>query len=46
VYAVVRPDNAPSLAVCRRIGMTPLGRTSRWYGVELEAFHLGAPQSG
>lgn len=40
VYAVVRPDNAPSLAVCRRIGMTPLGRMNRWYGVELEAFRL------
>ena len=40
VYAVVRPDNAPSLAVCRRLGMTPLGRTTRWYGVDVEAFRL------
>jgi RimJ/RimL family protein N-acetyltransferase len=40
VYAVVRPDNTRSLAVCRRLGMTPLGRTSRWYGAELEAFRL------
>ena len=38
IYAVVRPDNDPSLAVCRRLGMTPLGRTDRWYGTELEAF--------
>jgi len=42
VYAVVRPDNTRSLAVCRRLGMTPLGRISRWYGTELEAFRLGA----
>ena len=42
VYAVVRPDNTRSLAVCRRLGMTPLGRTSRWYGAELEAFRLAA----
>lgn len=40
VHAVVRPDNAPSIAVCRRLGMTPLGRTTRWYGTELEAFRL------
>lgn len=38
IHAVVRPDNAASIAVCRRLGMTPLGRTSRWYGTELEAF--------
>jgi RimJ/RimL family protein N-acetyltransferase len=43
IYAVVRPENEPSLAVCRRLGMTPLGRTSRWYDVELEAFRIDAP---
>ncbi|WP_231486880.1 GNAT family N-acetyltransferase [Candidatus Blastococcus massiliensis] len=43
VYAVVRPANEPSLAVCRRLGMAPLGRMTRWYGVELEAFRLMAP---
>lgn len=43
VYAVVRPGNEPSLAVCRRLGMQPLGRMTRWYGVELEAFRLMAP---
>lgn len=42
IYAVVRPGNEPSLAVCRRLGMTPLGRTDRWYGVELEAFRIRA----
>ena len=43
VYAVVRPGNDPSLAVCRRLGMAPLGRMRRWYDVELEAFRLMAP---
>ena len=43
VYAVVRPGNAASVAVCRRLGMEPLGRLRRWYDVELEAFRLMAP---
>jgi RimJ/RimL family protein N-acetyltransferase len=43
VYAVVRPGNEASLAVCRRLGMAPLGRFRRWYDVELEAFRLMAP---
>ena len=43
VYAVVRPGNEPSLAVCRRLGMDYLGRMVRWYDVELEAFRLMAP---
>jgi RimJ/RimL family protein N-acetyltransferase len=43
VYAVVRPGNEASMAVCRRLGMAPLGRLRRWYDVELEAFRLIAP---
>jgi RimJ/RimL family protein N-acetyltransferase len=43
VYAVVRPGNEPSMAVCRRLGMEHLGRMRRWYHVELEAFRLIAP---
>lgn len=43
VYAVVRPGNEASVAVCRRLGMVRLGRMTRWYGVELEAFRLMAP---
>jgi RimJ/RimL family protein N-acetyltransferase len=38
IYAVVRPDNSASLAVCNRLGMRPIGRTARWYDTELEAF--------
>jgi RimJ/RimL family protein N-acetyltransferase len=43
VYAVVRPGHAASMAVCRRLGMAPLGLLRRWYDVELEAFRLMAP---
>jgi len=43
VYAVVRPGNEASLAVCARLGMQPLGLFRRWYEVELEAFRLMAP---
>ncbi|WP_354639546.1 GNAT family N-acetyltransferase [Kitasatospora camelliae] len=54
VHAVVRPENERSLAVCRRLGMTALGRTDRWYGRELEAFRItrdrwpaaGGPSAG
>ncbi|ONI71842.1 GNAT family N-acetyltransferase [Kribbella sp. ALI-6-A] len=38
IYAVVRPGNQASLAVCRRLGMRPLGLTKRWYDAELESF--------
>jgi RimJ/RimL family protein N-acetyltransferase len=41
VYAVVRPDNDKSLAVCRRLGMQALGKTSKYYGAELELFVAG-----
>lgn len=43
IFAVVYPANTASLAVCRRLGMTPIGRTNRWYGVEVEAFRLARP---
>ena len=38
VFAVVRPDNAASIAVTRRLGMEALGRTRRYYDSELELF--------
>jgi RimJ/RimL family protein N-acetyltransferase len=44
VVAVVRPDNAASLAVCRRLGMEELGRTTKWYGLELESFRISRPR--
>lgn len=44
VYAVVRPGNEASIAVCGRLGMQPLGRYRRWYDVELEVFRLMAPE--
>lgn len=43
VYAVVRPGNEASMAVCRRLGMQPIGVFRRWYDVELETFRLMAP---
>ncbi len=38
ILAVVRPDNEPSVAVCRRLGMAALGRTRRYYDADLELF--------
>ncbi len=40
LLAVVDPDNARSLAVCRRLGMTHLGQTDKYYGLILELFAL------
>jgi RimJ/RimL family protein N-acetyltransferase len=40
VLAVVRPDNTASTAVCRRLGMEPMGRTTRYYASELELFRI------
>jgi RimJ/RimL family protein N-acetyltransferase len=47
VFAVVRPDNTASLAVCHRLGMEPLGRTDRYYEQELELFRAppGVPDT-
>jgi len=38
IYAVVRQENTASLAVARAVGMQPLGRTDRYYGVTTELF--------
>lgn len=40
LLAVVDPDNARSLAVCRRLGMAHLGQTDQYYGLVLELFEL------
>lgn len=42
ILAVVRPSNAASLAVCRRLGMEALGQTDRYYETDLELFRLTA----
>lgn len=38
VVAVTYPQNLASQAVCRRLGMTHLGLSRRYYGVEAELF--------
>jgi len=39
VYAIVAPGNEASIAVTRRLGMTPVGRRTDWYGgLEVETF--------
>ena len=40
VLAVTDPDNRGSQAVCRRLGMTHLGRTTRYYGAMSELFEI------
>ena len=40
VLALTDPDNARSQAVCRRLGMDHLGKTSQYYGLALELFEL------
>ena len=45
VYAVVLPGNDPSVAVTRRLGMQPIGRSDRFYGIEMDAFRVENPQS-
>ena len=44
IYAVVVPENARSLAVARRLGMEELGRSSEYYGLELELFRIQKPR--
>lgn len=43
VLAVVSPDNAASLAVCRRLGLHPRGRSDAYYGRPLEVFSTRPP---
>ena len=42
VIALVDPDNDRSQAVCRRLGMTHLGQTERYYELALELFELSS----
>lgn len=41
VFAVTYPENAASQAVCRRLGMEPLGLTDRYYDLECALFRVG-----
>ena len=43
LYAVTDPDNTPSQAVCRRLGMEDLGLRTDWYDRELRSFCLKGP---
>ncbi len=47
VRAVVYPQNEASRAVCRRLGMTEVGLTGEWYGVDVVEYllDLAAPPS-
>ncbi len=44
IYAVVKPENHASIRVTQRLGMKPIGRTNKYYGVELLLFQLDAPE--
>jgi RimJ/RimL family protein N-acetyltransferase len=44
VFALVVPKNLKSQRVCRRLGMSHLGRTTRYHDTEYELFHLVAPR--
>ena len=46
IHAVVKPGNVRSMAVCSRLGMEHHGRTSRYYGTEVEHFTLDPPEVG
>ena len=43
IFAVVNPANAASIRVTQRLGMTPLGRTRKYYNAEVELFRLPRP---
>ena len=43
VLAVTYPENAASQAVCRRLGMSPLGLTDRYYDLPCQLFRIARP---
>jgi len=43
VFAVTYPENVASQAVCRRLGMTHLGPTDRYYDITCELFRVTRP---
>ncbi|MCC5630851.1 GNAT family N-acetyltransferase [Nostoc sphaeroides CHAB 2801] len=44
IYAVVKPENHASIRVTERLGMKPIGRTNKYYNIELLLFQLDAPE--
>lgn len=38
IIALTYKENLPSQAVCRRLAMTHIGQTDRYYGTDLELF--------
>jgi RimJ/RimL family protein N-acetyltransferase len=46
IYAVVNPANAASIRITQRLGMTPLGRTRKYYNAEVELFRADRPSQG
>lgn len=42
IFAITYPENIPSQAVCRRLGMEHLGPTDRYYDVTSELFRIRA----
>lgn len=40
LYAVIYAENTKSIAITRRLGMTPKGPTDKYYGVTVELFEL------
>lgn len=43
VFAIAYKENVRSLKVMDRLGMTALGPTTKFHGVELELYHLAKP---
>ncbi|MGL5083481.1 MAG: GNAT family N-acetyltransferase [Microcoleaceae cyanobacterium] len=44
IYAVVKPENHPSIRVTQRLGMTPLGLTNQYYNTDLLLFRIRQPK--
>lgn len=40
IHAIAWPGNGRSIAVMRRIGMQPAGRTAKWYGREADHYKI------
>ena len=47
VFAVIREGNERSVAVAKRLGMTPIGIQTRWYGgIPLQTYVAGGTHEG